>query len=168
MTHVDPTVVPQGVEHFVPHRRTMSLLSRVVETDANEAQAEVDITPASLFARDDGVPAWVGIEYMAQTIAAWAGARARRAGHEPNIGFLLGSRRYSCAQPLFGFGQTLRVSARCELIGDNGLGQFACRISDATTGQSIAEAMVSVFEPPADGGSDFKTNPTQSPPAVPT
>lgn len=168
MTHADPTVVPQGVEHFVPHRRTMSLLSRIVEIDAERAQAEVDITPATLFARDDGVPAWVGIEYMAQTIAAWAGARARRAGHEPNIGFLLGSRRYSCEQPLFSFGRTLRVTARCELIGDNGLGQFACSIIDVATGQPIAAAMVSVFEPPVGSGSDFKTNPTQSPPAVPT
>jgi predicted hotdog family 3-hydroxylacyl-ACP dehydratase len=149
MTNIDlSNQQPAGVEHLVPHRRTMSLLSRLVEVDADQATAEVDITPVSLFARDHGVPAWVGIEYMAQTIAAWAGARARNAGREPGIGFLLGSRRYSSELPHFAFGHTLRVTARCELIGDNGLGQFACRISDASTGQAIAEAMVSVFEPP--------------------
>lgn len=159
MTNVEPSTLPapQGVEHFVPHRRTMSLLSRLIAVNAEEAQAEVDITPASLFARDDGVPAWVGIEYMAQAIAAWAGARARRAGHEPGIGFLLGSRRYSITQPAFVFGQKLRITARCELIGDNGLGQFACRISDAVTGEQFAEAMVSVFEPPAGSGNPSMT-----------
>ena len=50
--------------------------------------------------------------------------------------------------PWFVPARTLRVSARCELIGDNGLGQFACQIHDAD-GQLLAEAMVSVFEPPA-------------------
>ena len=163
MTHTASSTTLLQVEQFVPHRGTMSLLSRLVEIDANQAMAEVDITPATLFARDHGVPAWVGIEYMAQTIAAWAGARARSAGREPGIGFLLGSRRYSSEQAEFTFGQTLRVSARCELIGDSGLGQFACRISDATTGATIAEAMVSVFEPPATEGSHTNLSKPQDP-----
>lgn len=139
------------LEQFVPHRGAMSLLTRLISVDADTALAEVDITPVSLFARDDGVPAWVGIEYMAQTIAAWAGGRARRAGNPPAIGYLLGSRRYSAALPVFAHGCTLRISARCELIGVNGLGQFTCEICD-TSGVRVADAMVSVFEPPAAAG----------------
>lgn len=135
------------IDHFVPHRSTMSLLSRLVKVDSERALTEVDITQDSLFAQGHGVPAWVGIEYMAQTIAAWAGARARRAGAEPAVGFLLGCRRYQADQPAFAAGQTLRISVQCELIGNNGLGQFACRIENMA-GQSLAEAMVSVFEPP--------------------
>lgn len=143
-----PTIDPRlPIEHFVPHRGAMSLLSRLVAVDAEQALAEVDITPSSQFAQDDGVPAWVGIEYMAQTIAAWAGARSRRAGGEPAIGFLLGSRRYQAEVPVFAAGQTLRIHTRCELIGESGLGQFACQIEDVT-GALLAEAMVSVFEPP--------------------
>lgn len=144
---IDP---PLPIEHFVPHRGTMSLLSRLMSADGEQALAEVDLTPASLFAQADGVPAWVGIEYMAQTIAAWAGARARRAGREPAVGFLLGSRRYEVTAAVFATGQTLRIHTHCELIGDNGLGQFACRIHDAA-GRLLAEAMVSVFEPPTSG-----------------
>src|SRR5204863_4226908 len=104
-----------------------------------QAVAEVDVAPDSLFAQADGVPAWVGIEYMAQTIAAWAGGRARRAGREPAVGFLLGSRRYQAHRPAFACGQTVRICTRCEFIGDNGLGQFACRIEDMA-GQRLAEA----------------------------
>lgn len=141
---IDPLL---PIEHFVPHRGAMSLLSRLFAVDAEQALAEVDITPGSQFAQDQGVPAWVGIEYMAQTIAAWAGARARRAGGEPAIGFLLGSRRYQAEVPVFAVGQTLRIHARCELIGESGLGQFACHIRGAAD-QLLAEAMVSVFEPP--------------------
>ena len=141
---IDPLL---PIEHFVPHRGTMSLLSRLVAVDAEQALAEVDITHGSQFAQDQGVPAWVGIEYMAQTIAAWSGARARSAGGEPAIGFLLGSRRYQAEVPVFAVGQTLRIHTRCELIGESGLGQFACRIEDVM-GALLAEAMVSVFEPP--------------------
>lgn len=143
-----PDTALPDISHFVPHRGTMSLLDRLVSVDDDAAVAEVTVGPVSLFARAEGIPAWVGIEYMAQTVAAWAGARARRAGGEPAIGFLLGTRRYSACTPWFASGQTLRVSARCELIGDNGLGQFACHIHDAA-GTLLAEAMVSVFEPPA-------------------
>lgn len=145
-----------SIEHFVPHRGTMSLLTRLVMVDADQAVAEVDIGPDSLFAQADGVPTWVGIEYMAQTIAAWAGARGRRAGREPAVGFLLGSRRYQAHQPAFALGRPVRIHARCELIGDNGLGQFVCRIEDAA-GARLAEAMVSVFEPPANRNEERET-----------
>ncbi len=49
---------------------------------------------------------------------------------------------------MFAAGSTLRVEARCELVADNGLGQFACRIT-TPAGEELASAMVSVFETPA-------------------
>ena len=82
---------------------------------------------------------------MAQAIAAWAGCRARHAGRAPSIGFLLGTRRYTAHQPFFAAGSCLRVEANCELLGENGLGMFACRILAGAT--ELAVANVSVFEP---------------------
>ena len=46
----------------------------------------------------------------------------------------------------FTAGTVLRVEAIRELLGDNGLGMFACRI--LAGGDEIASANVSVFEPP--------------------
>jgi hypothetical protein len=40
----------------------------------------------------------------------------------------------------------LRVEARCELMGANGLGQFDCRIE--MDGEAVATARISVFDPP--------------------
>ncbi|MCK7500424.1 MAG: hypothetical protein MZW92_66745 [Comamonadaceae bacterium] len=57
------------------------------------------------------------------------------------------ARRYTAHRDAFPAGITLRVEARCELVGDNGLGQFACRIA-TRDGEELASAMVSVFEPP--------------------
>ncbi len=93
----------------------------------------------------DAVDGWVGIEYMAQTVAAWAGWRARLRGAEPQIGFLLGSRRYECSRPRFGLGETYRVDVHRQFQADNGLGQFDCSIQ--FDGQTVASATLTVFEP---------------------
>ncbi|MDB5772034.1 MAG: beta-ketoacyl-ACP synthase [Burkholderia sp.] len=133
------------VRSLVPHAGQMMLLDRVLSADENNLCAEVVIRSDSMFCGADGVGAWVGIEYMAQAIAAHAGYTARLRGEPVKIGFLLGSRRYECARPAFPIGSVLRVSIRCVLLGDNGLGAFACRI-DGDHGVA-ASGTVSVFQP---------------------
>ncbi len=139
------TDIYEPIERLVPHRGTLSLLDRVVFHDRDCLHAEVRVPMDSPFGDSEGVPAWLGIEYMAQAIAAWAGMRARQRGAEPSIGFLLGSRRYGCSTPLFAAGHVLRIEVRCELLGENGLGMFACRIVDGD--EEVATANVSVYEP---------------------
>ena len=134
------------IENYVPHRGVMLLLDRLLHADAQGAVAQVTVPRDGLFVQDAGMPAWVGVEYMAQAIAAWAGCRARSAGHEPSIGFLLGTRRYESRVTWFVAGALLRVEAMRELLGDNGLGMFRCRILE--DGDELATANVSVFEPP--------------------
>ncbi|MGH6649221.1 hypothetical protein [Aquabacterium sp.] len=134
------------VEQLVPHRGTMSWLDRIVSVDADGAVAEADIRPGGFFVRDGGLPAWAGIEYMAQTVAAWAGHRARSEGRQVDIGFLVGSRRYESTRPVFPVGACLHIQVARELIADNGLGMFACRI--LIDGSVVASANLSVFEPP--------------------
>ena len=48
--------------------------------------------------------------------------------------------------PYFRAGSLLRVEATRELLGENGLGMFSCRILG--DGKELATANVSVFEPP--------------------
>ena len=134
------------IEQVIPHRGTLLLLDRVLEYDLEWIAVELCVPADSPFHVDGGVPAYVGVEYMAQAVACWAGCHARGRGEPPPIGFLLGTRRYECAVPLFRSGQRLRVEARREILGENGLGVFACRILAAD--QALATANVSVFEPP--------------------
>ena len=134
-----------AIEEVVPHGQDMCLLERITHCDQDTIEAELVVPDAGLFVEEGQVPAWVGIEYMAQAIAAWAGCRARAAGKPPQLGFLLGSRRYSSPRSSFPSGSRLRVQARCELLGDNGLGMFACRILAGE--DEWATANVSVFEP---------------------
>ena len=137
-----------AVERLVPHRGGMLWIDRVLHCDADNVVAEATVHAHHLLAdeNDPGLPAWLGIEYMAQGIAAWAGGRALSRGEPVKPGFLLGTRRYHCHQPWLPFGLRLRIECHRELMGDNGLGMFACRLLDGE--REIAGANVSVFEPP--------------------
>jgi predicted hotdog family 3-hydroxylacyl-ACP dehydratase len=132
------------VEDLVPHSGKMSLLSRIVEYGEGWLQSEVDITGESLFADDRGVPAWIGMEYMAQTIAAYAGLQERNKGGAPKIGFLLGARKYSSSTDYFARGQTFRVRVELEMVAENGLNVFNCKLEG---NNARAEAVVNVFQP---------------------
>jgi predicted hotdog family 3-hydroxylacyl-ACP dehydratase len=134
------------IERVLPHRGGMRLVERVLEWDADAIAVGLRVPADGMFHVEGAVPAYVGIEYMAQAVACWAGCQARLRGCPPPVGFLLGSRRYESAVPSFASGAELRVEARRELLGDNGLGVFACRILEA--GRVLATANVSVFEPP--------------------
>lgn len=134
------------IRELVPHGGAMCLLDRVLAAGADTLSAEVAITPASLFCVDGAVGAWVGIEYMAQAVAAFAGYEARARGEPVRVGFLLGTRRYACKAPSFAVGSLLRVHVQRTLQAENGLGAFECRIDDAG-GEELAGAIITVFQP---------------------
>ena len=133
-----------SVAELVPHSGKMSLLTSIVDYGEDWLQAEVLISPDSMFVDDYGVPAWIGLEYMAQTIAAYAGLQERLNGGIPKIGFLLGSRKYLCNADHFSMGQTLLLKVRPEMQVENGLDVFNCELK----GQGVAaSANVNVFQP---------------------
>lgn len=141
-----PVAAMPDIEQVIPHRGAMLLVDRLAHWDEETVAVELTVPDDSPFHVDGGVPAYVGVEYMAQAVACWAGCQARGRGEPPPIGFLLGTRRYECVVPLFSSGLHLRVEARREILGENGLGVFACRILSADG--ELATANVSVFEPP--------------------
>ena len=133
-----------SVAELVPHSGTLSLMTRIIDFGEKWLRAEIDITARSLFATEQGVPASIGIEYMAQTVSAYAGTRGKEKGEGPKLGFLLGTRKYQCNQPWFPPGSTLCVEVRELLQGENGLGVFECTI---TSGDLLASASLNVFQP---------------------
>lgn len=136
------------IRTLVPHAGAMVLLDSLVSVDADNLCAAVAITEQTMFCRDGEVGAWVGIEYMAQAIAAHAGWLALQQGEAVRIGFLLGSRRYECSAPAFTQGMVLHVHVHMEIKNENGLGAYHCRIEDAAQpGQVLAQGTITVFQP---------------------
>ena len=95
----DLSAIP--IQELLPHRGAMCLLERALQANAEQLIAEVVIKAGGLFCRNNEVAAWVGIEYMAQAIAAWAGWQGRQRGESPKVGLLVGTRRYECAKSGF-------------------------------------------------------------------
>ncbi|WP_306523494.1 3-hydroxylacyl-ACP dehydratase [Rheinheimera sp.] len=136
-----------ALEQLLPHDHPMILLSRFIVADENSVQTEVEISSSSPFFQDvlQAVPAYVGLEYMAQTIACYAGANALLNGNEVKIGFLLGCRKYAPAVSQFALGTKLQLKAEKVVSEDTGLSVFLCEIS--ANGFVLVQANLNVFQP---------------------
>ncbi|MBW3164018.1 hotdog family protein [Ferrimonas balearica] len=133
--------------HLLPHDEPMILIDQLVQHDTDRLVAAVTPTPESPFfdPQHNDVPGWVGIEYMAQAVAALAGLEAQQAGRPVRIGFLLGSRRYELQQPAFMPGLTYHISVERLYQDPEGMASFDCAI---TLDQApVASAKLSVFQP---------------------
>ena len=99
------------IPSLVPHGGAMSLLGRLLSTEGESLVAEVAIGPDSMFCTNGSVGAWVGVEYMAQAVAAHAGYAAGLRGEPVRVGFLLGARRPPADRaPTYGGRRTTRPS----------------------------------------------------------
>lgn len=132
------------VSDLVPHSGKMSLLTRVVNYGDDWLEAEVDVHVESMFVEAQGVPSWVGIEYMAQAVAAFAGLQEKANGGEPKMGFLLGTRRYNIDAEWFPVGVTLTVRVDRDMVAENGLHVFQTTIKAPGI---TASASLNVFQP---------------------
>lgn len=117
-----------NVDELVPHSGQMSLLSEITAYGEDWLAAAVDITPSSMFADEKGVPSWLGLEYMAQAIGAYAGLQERNMGLEPKVGFLLGTRKYSVPVDYFSPGERVHIRVVKNMQADNGLCAFDCEL----------------------------------------
>ena len=84
----------------------------------------------------------VGIELMAQAIAAHVSVTAWSRGEPPKKGVLLGARAYRATQPYFAVGSELIIKATRAFSDETGMGAYDCTIENA------AKARILVFEPP--------------------
>jgi predicted hotdog family 3-hydroxylacyl-ACP dehydratase len=141
------TVYPP-LEQLLPHQPPMILIDRLVAITGQEGTCEVTVTPHSMFLEASGVPAFVGIEYMAQSVAAYGGYQAYLA-HEPiAVGLLVGTRRLALSCQFFELGQTLRIHV-AHVWGKHELMRFRCAITSAAAGTLLQQAELNVFRPKA-------------------
>lgn len=134
------------VEDLVPHRAPMLLIGDVISASATELSARVDPKASLQFADADGnIPAYLGIEYMAQAIAAFAGLEAHQHNRPVQLGFLLGTRRYKARVTAFTPEQPLHVNIREILRDENNLVLFDCQLFSGE--QALASAQIKAIQP---------------------
>lgn len=139
-----------NIKELLPQKDRMALLDAVVPDSVTKTgiKAQVTITEKTLFydPKTKHVPVWIGIEYMAQTIAAFSNIPKpdNPEGSQVSIGLLLGARKYACHTQGFPLGQNLTITVD-QLYYDNNLASFDCQIHHDKT--CLATAQVNVFHP---------------------
>jgi len=134
------------IASLLPHAGDMILIDEVLDFGDEDIRTRLTVRPGGLFNEADGsLPAWVGVELMAQSVAAYAGCQARARGEPVELGFLLGTRQYQCDVASFPAGAQITLHAIRTLQDDNGMGVFECHLE----GPGIkALARLTVFRPP--------------------
>ncbi|MCH4247970.1 hypothetical protein [Acinetobacter populi] len=134
--------LPRHADYYIPHRAPMLLLDELVEVKDNGCIAKVTIRPDMPFIEAQGLPSWVAIEIMAQTIAMFGGVQERLKGNKPKLGFLLGSKRFEMAQDYFAVGEELLIEISLQFLNRHQIGIFDCHIQ-TETGRTVATILVS-------------------------
>ncbi|RON83000.1 hotdog family protein [Pseudomonas fluorescens] len=139
-------MTPWPLAELLPHAGDMILIDSISSFDDEQIYTRLTVQPDGLFNLPDGsLPAWVGIELMAQSVAAFAGCHARQKGNPVELGFLLGTRKFECNVEAFPAGSELTIHGLRSLEDDNGMGVFECHINGAGI---HASARLNVFRPP--------------------
>lgn len=134
---------------YLPHESPMVLVDEVIHVDNEHALCRVAVSRDGILApfldSAGHLPAWFGIEIIAQTIGVWAGWHARR-NHDqkPRPGMLLGGRGYRCRQAFFPAASQLDVSVTL-LMRDEKIGCFDGEIR--INGEKYASGRLNTYQP---------------------
>lgn len=115
------------IADLLPHDGKIVLLDKVLDYDQQSLVAATVVRDDGLFNTHSTVPAWIGIEYMAQAVAAHGGLMRHLKGMPINIGLLLGTRRYISNVSTLPVGMYVTVKIE-RIMEDLGLGVYSCHI----------------------------------------
>jgi len=138
-------------EHFppaaelLPHAPPMILIDSVTAYTPTSISCALCTTSTMLPKTPEGnISLAVGYEWMAQSIGAYAGFTARKAGRPVKIGFLLGTRKTEFFTKYFSHSQSLHC--RVNLIGHfDQLAVFDCAAFENET--VLMRGQIKVYQP---------------------
>jgi len=134
------------IGELLPHGLGMTLVDRLASYTPTRSVVGALVNERCVFFDRTGVPAWAGIEYMSQAVAAHAGYEARLRGEPPAVGFVLGTRAYESLVDEFPSGCTLTIGVEPQAV-EGGFGAFMCTIEIERV---IARAVINVYRPSVD------------------
>jgi predicted hotdog family 3-hydroxylacyl-ACP dehydratase len=119
------------VSELLMHRPPMLLIDQVQRFDAESVTMLYTPQTQAWYADSDGnMPAWIGIELMAQAIGCHVALNKRLQQQAPKQGVLLGTRRYLANVPAFAGNRPLCIHATMIFRDESGLAAYDCTISD--------------------------------------
>lgn len=133
-----------SIENYVAHRPPALLLDKLLEAQESSIRCEVTITEDSFLCDGGKVPAYAAIEYIAQSIACYAGVGAADKGAPAKLGFLLGVRKFKSKRPYFKVGDTLVIESSL-VFNEENIGSFNGKVS--INSEEVVTALLTTYEP---------------------
>jgi predicted hotdog family 3-hydroxylacyl-ACP dehydratase len=123
----------------------MILIDHLDWAENGEFQTRVTPLPTSCLATESGIPNWAGLEYMAQSVAAYSGNMALSHSGKVKEGFLLGTREVIFHCEAYPFYEELRIQGKV-VVNSNEMGVFDCNILNPSN-DVLANCKLNVFQP---------------------
>lgn len=135
------------ISALIPHSGKMILLEKVVYRDAERIDCLLTISAQDPFADEEGnVPAYIGLEYMSQGVAAHGSLDKVDEAERGKIGFFVGSRKVEIFVQEFYLQQELLISANL-VREQEGFGVFDCTVRNADDGEMLMSGRLNFFQP---------------------
>ncbi|MGB9098686.1 3-hydroxy-fatty acyl-ACP dehydratase [Erwinia sp.] len=138
----------KSAAEYLPHDAPMVLVEKVLSVGEEQASCQVRVGEgvlAPFLTAEGDLPAWFGIEIIAQAIGVWSGWHGRQLhDSKPSPGMLLGGRGYRCQSAVFPAGSTLEVTVTL-LMRDEKIGSFEGVIS--INGERYASGRLNTYQP---------------------
>lgn len=133
---------------YLPHAAPMVMLETVRLIEAGRALCSVNVSGAGVLAPfldpAGDLPAWFGLEIMAQTVGVSAAGQATAGDTGGNTqGMLLGTQQFSAEVPAFASGSELLCEAALQQ-SSGPLQSYECSIRDAHS--TLARARVNIYQ----------------------
>jgi len=133
---------------LIPHRPPMLLINSIQSLSDSESSSIVIVDELAPFYQKQGIPSWIGLEYMGQTAALIAGYQLRQGLVSPHLGLLLGTRKYHSDIEYFEAPSRLLIACKQAALVGESLANFDCSIQQYDSKREIARASLSVFRKP--------------------
>jgi predicted hotdog family 3-hydroxylacyl-ACP dehydratase len=144
----------QEILKLIPHRQSLVLIDEVLDTSKNNFTVLVKVSKKSLLATKKGVPGFCGIEYMAQSIAAYNNTHFNLED-KPKLGFVIAIRGFESELNFFPLGSRLEVFIEPNLIFQNSSGSFKGEIK--IDNKIVAKATITAYVPSDEELAGFKS-----------
>lgn len=140
-----------SLDELVDHRGPMAFIDELVSVEGDAACCRALIRVDNPFLLDNRLPAWVLVEYMAQSVAVFAGYTRAARGMEHRHGLLLGCRNLRMADVALEIGTRLEIEV-VQTARFESLGSFAGKVTcDETMAASGTLSVYTASEWPAPG-----------------
>lgn len=143
----------QEILKLIPHRHKLVLIDEVLDASKENFTVLVEVDDKSLLATKDGVPGFCGIEYMAQSIAAYNNTHFNLED-KPKLGFVIAIRGFESELEFFPLGSSLEVFIEPNLIFQNSSGSFKGEIK--IKNEIVAKASITAYVPTDEELAGFK------------